>query len=219
MKTVRIILVILLAVGLLMLLPSLSSMSVQDVLDYTPEYPLLVALLFLLLFCAKAFVQVIPLGVLYTAAGIALPPLWAVVVVLVCLGCEMSLGYLLGSKLGMEYVQKQVEQHQRAELFLEMVNRHGPAACFLARLVPIPIPLDVVSMFFGSSGVPYPQYLVFSLLGISAKAVPLVLAAGAVEEPTSARFWGPFVFCLLVSAGAFLFYFFRERKKGGNKEG
>ena len=53
--------------------PRLTGLSLQELLNYTPESPVLAALVFLGLYCIKAFVMFIPLTVLYIAAGVIFP--------------------------------------------------------------------------------------------------------------------------------------------------
>ena len=212
-KVLRIVLAVALVAGFLMLFPTLSGLTAEDILNYKPGYPFLTALILLALYCAKAIVQVIPLAVLYVPAGILFPTPVALLITALGLTCEMSIGYFVGRRAGAAKVMSLIEKRPRAGLFFDVVSKNGSTACFLTRLIPMPVPLDIVSMFFGASKLPYLRYIGFSLLGISAKAAAWVVAAESIDTPLSAQFLVPFSFCFLISGGAFVFYFIMDRRK------
>ena len=61
-------------------------------------------------------------------------------------------------------------------------------------------------MFFGATKVPFPSYLLFSLLGLSGIMVPYVVAGESVTDPLSKEFLLPILCGVAVGALALLIY-------------
>ncbi len=218
-KIVRIALVVIVLLSAALLIPLALHLSVEDVLSLAPASPLLAALVIIGLFCLKNVAMFIPISVLYLATGMLFPPPVAVLVAYLGLAAEMTIGFFVGRKIGRERAYALVEKRPKAERFFDFVCRNDAAACFLTRLVPLPVPIDAVSIFFGATGVPYWKYICFSLLGISTPMIPFVLAGESILTPLSPSFLIPFGIALLVTGGGFAGYmiYLRCRKKRGEK--
>lgn len=210
-------LIVLGAIGLIALLiwlvPIVTTISAEDIVEWSPSSPILTALVFLALFCLKNVLMFLPLLAFYIAAGMIFPTGWALALTWFCLACEMSLGYWIGRKIGFEKILAKIQARPRAGMFLDLVNRNQSAACFLTRVIPLPVPIDLMSMFYGATKTPFATYLAFSLLGISIPMVPCVIAGNAVTDPLSPEFLVPFGIAVLVAGGAFTIYMLVQRRK------
>ncbi|MGD9559897.1 MAG: TVP38/TMEM64 family protein [Oscillospiraceae bacterium] len=181
-----------------------SGITVQDILSFTPQNLVLAALVFVGLYCLKTVLMFFPSYVLYISTGFVFPPALAILITYIGLFCEFTLGYLIGRRAGSARVQALIGARPKAAAFFAFVQRNGQFAYFFTRLVPMPVPLDAVSLFFGASAAPYLRYISFSLLGISALMLPCVLAGAALDRPFSLEFLLPFGISIAVTVGVYL---------------
>jgi len=202
-KLLKCVPVILLIVLIIVLFPLFKGLEVSDILEYSPESPLLVVLILLGIYCLKAVVVFIPVIILYVSTGIMFPTGWAIALTYFCLFCEMNIGYFIGKRLGSEKVAALMERNNRARQFLSYHENNSSTACFIARI--LPLPFDLVNMFFGATGTRYPQFIAFSLLGLTPGMIPYVLMGNAASNPLSKEFLVPFAICGIITVCAFVF--------------
>jgi len=158
---------------LLLIAPRLGSVSAESIAGNT--FPLPIALLvFLVIYAVKPVVMLLPVNVLYLAAGVLFSPVVAVVATYIGLALMLSVGYLNGRELGEAKVSDILAKHQKAASFLDS-RRNITSMCFLVRL--FPMPKDLFSMFFGAVGMPFYKYLAVSLAGMSPVMLSSVIAA------------------------------------------
>lgn len=194
---------ILLVLAIILLLPVLSDLTVEDILTYTPRQPLTAALVLLGLYSLKAVVCAIPMTALYVSAGIMYPPGWAVAVTYAGLICEITIGYWIGRYMGSERVMSLAGKNEKAERIIRSLSRNSDVYVFVVRLVPGPLPFDIMSWLFGASKINYGRYMLYSLLGVSSAMLPWVLAGRNITTPLSKEFLLPFLGAAAV-AGALL---------------
>lgn len=206
-------------VATVLLWPRLSTLTAQDILNFTPSQPVAAALVLIGIFCVKTALMFIPMLVLYLAAGMMFPTGWAIVVVYLGLFCEMSLGYLFGRFMGMDGVRRLVAKRPKAGRSFQLVEKNEKTACFISKLIPLPVPLDLVNMFFGASAVSYPVFMVFSLLGLTATMIPCVVAGNALSDPLSPRFLVPLGISLGITLALFFGNMLISRRKNAAAAG
>jgi len=203
-KYLKFALIVLLAIIIIILLPRFTELEVSNLLRYSPESPFLAALVLLGIYCMKSVVVVIPVIMLYISAGIMFPTGWAITLTYLGLFCEMSIGYLVGKRLGGEKVIARMEKNNKARQLISYHEENNSTLCFITRF--FPLPLDLVNMFFGAAGTRYPQFVAFSLLGITPGMIPYVLMGDVASNPLSKEFLIPFAICGIVTVCAFVFY-------------
>jgi len=196
--------IVLLVIIIIIFLPRLTGLEVTDILEFSPESPFLAALVLLGIYCLKSVVVVIPVIILYVSAGIMFPTGWAIALTYFCLFCEMNIGYFVGKRLGGEKVITLMEKNNKARQLVSYHEKNNSTVCFIARF--FPLPFDLVNMFFGATGTRYPQFVVFSLLGLTPGMIPYVLMGNAASNPLSKEFLIPFAVCGIVTVCAFIFY-------------
>jgi len=165
-------------------------LSFDSIANYDlASLPLVILTLFAI-YSLKSIIMVIPGMMLYVIAGIVFPPGWAILITYLCLSLELTIGYMNGKKLGEGKVNERLTKNKRVAKFLE--NRKGnlPSLCFLSRVLPIPV--DLLSLFFGAVKMPFGVYLFISLLGLSPTMIPYVIAGSSISNPLSAEFLIPF---------------------------
>ncbi len=167
--------------------PLIPKFTVKDILNYRPESLLLAALELIGLFCLKSVMIVIPLVVLYVAAGIIFPPGWAIAITYLGLTLEMTIGFFIGRLLGRTRVIALINKSDHAKKIMEFGCNNSLLSCFLIRFIPGP-PFDLTNMFIGTTDVKYPQYIFGTLLGLTPGMIPLVLLGDAAADPFSPEF-------------------------------
>ena len=196
--------VILILVVTLLLFPRLRTITVDDIINYTPSSPLLAMFSFIGLYCLRPVLMAIPNLVLCIAIGIIFSPLQGILISLIGIFCETTISYFIGWKLGAKEVTKLVEKNEKVRKFLSSNQNNNTATCFLARITPLPIGLT--SMFFGAAGMPWSKYIFASVLGLAPKMIPYVLAGTAIDNPLSVEFLLPFGISFLITFAVFIIY-------------
>jgi len=166
-------------------------------------------LLFLLIYAVKAVIIVIPAPALYIAAGAAFPTLWAIVITYLGMTIGLCIAYNNGKLLGEKRVNDLLAKSKRVSGFVEAHRGDLPSFCFISRV--LPLPKDLLSMFFGALGMKFLRYLVISLLGMSPVMIPTVLAGSSITDPLSPEFLVPFGISLTVSLIVFVIYSIKSK--------
>jgi len=162
-------------VGLvLLILPNLRLVSVENIVASTPASLPLAVLSFILFFSVKAVVMFIPITVLYISVGIVFPFGWAYIISYIGVILSLSIGYFNGKRLGEDKVEKLISKYPKIGSFVERRRGNLTYLCFFSRL--IPFPFDIFSMFSGAIRVPFVRYLILSLLGLTPKLILFVFA-------------------------------------------
>lgn len=208
-KYVKIILVLLMAAAIAVLISNLPRVTAADIVQYTPRSIPLAILVLISVYLMKTIVFVIPLIILFISTGIIFPPGLAIAVTYLCLFFESSFGYLIGRLTGKKMAARLMRRNPKAERILKSANRN--TSCLLSRI--LPLPYDVISMFWGASGAPYWKYVCLSLLGVSPTMIPYVIAGSAIDNPLSPAFLVPFALSILVPLAAFIYMQILSRRK------
>jgi len=161
-------------------------------------------LVFMALYALKGAILVVSAVMLYIAAGVLFPTGVAILVSYAGLIVSLSVGYFVGYKLGESRVNKLIAKRKKLAEFFHGKSENLVSLCFIARL--FPMSYGLVSMFFGALKVPFFKYLLMSLLGISPRMIPIVLAGAAITNPLSAEFLVPFGLSLGISFCIFMVY-------------
>jgi uncharacterized membrane protein YdjX (TVP38/TMEM64 family) len=193
------------------MLPRLKILSVEDIVNYAPASTALAALGFLAIYSLKAIVMVIPVTILYIAAGVVFPTGWAFIITYLCLTAALSIGYINGKRLGEEKVNQVLAKQRKVSEFLSGRKDNLSSLCFISRI--LPLPFDLLSMFCGALGMPYIKFIFVSLLGLSPAAIPYVYAGASVSDPLSPEFLVPFGVSLLITLVVFTIYKRQTAKK------
>ena len=211
-KYLFLILVIILTV---LMAPHIYNMSPEEFLNYSPASPFRIALVIILLYALKSVILIIPVSVIYIATGIIFPTGWAILIGYTGLSIELSLGWFIGRWLGREKVEKMIRKSKKAEKLLQYIETEEQTVSFITRLLPMPYPIDLGSMLFGATEVPFFRHLLFSLFGISSTMLPFTIAASSLEYPVTWRFFIPLGISGVMFFGLFLIYrrWSKTRKK------
>lgn len=141
-----------------------SEFTLERVLNYTPESPLLAFFALMFLFALKSLTIVFYSGILYAAAGV-LFPLPAAIAVNLCGTVVMALlSYFLSRSLGASHADELREKHPKLRSFERMRSRNNFAFVVVLRCVNV-VNFDVGSIYCGAVRMPLVPFLAGSVLG------------------------------------------------------
>lgn len=176
---------------------------------YLPASPLGAALALLGLFALKTFVVVIPLYALYITASLLFPPIWAVLICYLGLAIELLAGYWVGRRMGQSQVRTRIEKYEFSNWLLKLIERHPLQSCFIIRF--LPLPADISNMLLGASSVRWTVYLLVSLVGLTPKMLPYVLAGEAATNAQTDQFTLMVGILLVLELAPLLIVWFRRK--------
>lgn len=168
----------------------------------------------------KSYVPWFPISCLCVASAVIFKWYIAAGINIAGLALYFTVRFLKGRKHGGGKAEKLLEKYDKPHDFIESGKTGSKALLFFARLLP-GVPLGAVSVFYGSTKIPYREYLTVSLLGVSYKLFSYITIGRHVFDPASISFVGPFI-PLLVFAGFVLLSlggvrFFKNNNRKGDK--
>lgn len=186
LKAGKIVLVLIWAGIILICLVYRNSVSVDGILNYTPENPFLAAVVLLLLFALKSVSIVIYAGILYVVSGLIFPLPVAIPVNLCGSLIMLSLPYLIGKKTGTPVIKHIRTKYPKTEKLSELRKNNDVFFCFAARIMRIPS--DVVSLYMGAIEVDYRKYMLGSILGTIPHTITYPIIGMNVSDIRSPQF-------------------------------
>lgn len=191
--------------------------TVDGVLAYTPENSVLAAVFMMFLFALKSLSVFIFSGILFAADGILFPLPEAIALNVLGAGIMVSLPYWLGRRMGLGAADRLVRKYPRIEALRNMQTRHAFTVSFFTRAINL-LPSDILSLYMGTTGIPYGKYLAGSLLGMLLSIVTFPIMGMSITDPGSPAF--VVSVCLQAAAGGgALAVCWRLRKKGAGRDG
>lgn len=190
------------------------SFTLEGILTYTPDKPLLAALVLVALFAVKSLSVFLYSGFLYMAAGVLFPLPAAIAVNLAGTAMMVTLPYLLGQKLGGRAVEYILGRWPKAAALHDLRCDSDFFFVLLIRLLNV-FSLDMVSAYMGAVGVKYRAYLPASLLGLASMCVLFPIMGGSLADVRSPQFLlsaGIQLAIMLVSCAVFYLH-----QKGKNR--
>ena len=162
-------------------------LTLSDLLAWTPKsYPLAAAFV-LAAYALKSLSLVFPLLILYLLVGTVFPLPLAFAVNAAGLAVCVSLPYLLGRWMHLDLEGALCRRWPKLTLLRTLQRDSAFSFVTLVRASGL-LPGDVVSLYFGASGLRYGPYLAGSLAGM----LPMMLAetalGDAVQDPSSWEF-------------------------------
>jgi len=195
---------IVILVMMLILIPRLASLSVEDIINFSPASLPLAALAFVLFYMVKPITLFFPIALLYVSAGHVFPTHWAFAVTYSGLAVMISIGYFFGKKLGANKVEALFKRTEKSSNFLFGKTANISSLCFVSRVLPLPI--NACNMFLGAIKMPYAKYIFISLVGMSPTMIPTVIAGTHITNPLSAEFIVPFVISIFIAFTSFIIF-------------
>lgn len=186
-------------------------LSVDTILSYTPQLPLLAALFLLLLYGLKSLSLTLPILLLDTVCGVLFPLPAAILVATLGTAITLTIPYFIGRGAGPDMTEKLQQKHPRLRELRELRSRNELFLAFLIRIVGI-LPCDVVSLYLGNTRMPFSKYLLGGVLGFLPDILTATVVGMQADDRRSPWFWGAIAVNLLVAGGSTLFYALYRRR-------
>lgn len=165
-----------------------SELTLEGILNFTLENPLLAVLIMLGLFLLKSVTFVIYDNIPYAASGILFSLPAAILLNVIGSTIMATIPFFMGRKAGMGLLTALTEKHPKLVVLREVPQKNEVLSCVIIRLLGI-LPGDLVSMYFGASGVRYSSYLTGTLIGLFPSIVIFSVIGMSVNDITSPAFW------------------------------
>ena len=202
---------LLFAAVLLVVLHASPAISVQSLLDYSPEDPVLAAILILILYALKSATLFFPLIIIEIATGYLFPHEIALGVNLFGMLIILTVPYLMGKTRGIHRIQQLIQKYPRFQVILDKQAESSRFLCFFLRIISC-LPGDVVTMYLGAVGIPFEQNLVFGLLGLLPGMILATLMGSSIQDPSSPMFWLSAISLGVTAVLSLLLYYLYQRK-------
>lgn len=183
--------------------------TVETILDYTPDNLLVATLILLLMYALKSVTIVFPIIILEVAVGYLFTTIPAILINTVGSLIGYIVSYFIGYFSGSNIVNKLTKKYPTLENILKKQSENSFFTCFFLRTLCV-LPGDAVSMCLGAVKSPFSMYLISSLLGSLPSVILATLFGASITEPTSPMFWISIILMALYSGISLLIY---KRKK------
>ena len=188
--------------------------TVENIVNFTPENPVLAVGIMLLLFAFKSVTFVIYGSILYAVNGILFPLPFAILLNMAGSAIMATLPFLIGRRKGSGLLVKLTEKYPKLSVLRKLPSENGFFLSMVIRLMGC-LPGDVVSMYFGASGIRYREYLTGTLIGLTPSIVIFTVMGMSADDVTSPAFIIS-VCCEILTALTSIIWFFcwnRKRRK------
>lgn len=160
-------------------------LTIEGILNFTPERPVTAVLVMLGLFLLKSITFVIYGNILYAASGILFSLPAAVFLNIAGSAIIASVPYFMGRKAGAGFLNTLTSKHPKLSVLKDIPQKHPLSSSVMIRLLGI-LPGDLVSMYFGAGGASYWRYLTGTLIGLFPSIVifsVMGMSAGDITSP------------------------------------
>ena len=213
MWTSRILPLLCMAAAIVWLLCSGRSLTVDDILDYTPSEPLLAMLFLWLAFALKSLSMIFPVLLLFAVSGQLFPLPVALAVNTVGIAITLTVPYLLGRASELSFTDKLLARYPRLQELRRVRETSSFFLSFIARAIGI-LACDVVSLYFGSTRLPYVPYITGAVLGFLPDLICATILGQQIEQFDTPGFWITLAVNILACVGSFFVYRWYKRKRG-----
>lgn len=213
LKTIPLIICI---IFIVLFLASGNDITVQTILDYTPESPFAAAIVILLLYALKSVSFVFPIAVLQIAAGHLFQTPIALLINFLGRAVTLSIPYWVGRFSGSDLVNNLQGKYPKIKENCDKQGQNPVFISFLLRTFCF-LPGDAVSLYLGAIKIPYPYYITGGVLGTTLGVVLATILGASITEPGSPAFWLSASLMALMAIISVIFYLRNNKKKATGK--
>ena len=187
--------------------------TVEDILEFTPENLWLAALVMTGLFALKSLSMFFPMLVLIAATGSIFPSVVSAILVnSTGVAVMLLIPYAIGRFAEKDFVQGLINKNKNADKLREIKAENELFIAYFLRVINI-LPCDLVSMFLGSTGFGFAKYLAGSFAGVFPGMVATTIIGANMSDPTSPAFWIAVGAEVVFAVSSTLVYYFYKKKK------
>jgi len=187
-------------------------LSVENLWSYTPENYVAAILFFLMIYAVKSLSFLIPIVVVYVAAGRMFGHVTALIINIAGAGIVVTIPYWIGYYFGAGFAGSLLSRYKKIEKFIKSREGNSWFVSCLPRTIPF-VPLKAVSVYLGSLKVPYFKYLFGSVLGLMPVLISVTLAGASITEPRSPTFIVSVIVMVLSAGTSLIVYLWIERNR------
>lgn len=195
-----------LALAVIVLCVEARNLQAEDILRYTPENPILAALMLTVMTTAAAFIPIFPMMLFYFAAGI-LFSFWAALAVgAIGIFTSTAVMYFVGRQTGSGYIDKLIPKYPKLAAIDKWRKNNDVFMTYVIRVSGLPV--NLVSTLLGSMNIRFPFYVLGTFIGMIPGLISCVLIGNQVKGEFS---WTVIALIVAVNAGAFAVAFIYNR--------
>ena len=180
-------------------------MSASVITEYSPKNELLSALAMLMLYLFKTVSVIFPYKVLQLTVGMQFSLIPDFFINLIGSAISFAIGYLMGRIYGTEAVKRIVEKNKKLSLLIQRQSSNIVFFSFFLRTL-LFLPLEAVSMYFGTVKADFKKYMLGSILGMLPNIVISTIMCDNISKPASPAFFVSVVLFILISVIAVIWY-------------
>lgn len=211
LKKISGILLSVLVIGIIYIFFSMD-IGVEDIINYSPENVFLAAIVMIILYGLKSLTVVIPLPLLEVASGLIFSFPIAVIVNSIGIMFCILIPHFIGLSFGKDKMDNFVNKHPKLKIISEFNSSSSFFICYFTRLVGI-LPIDLLSIYFGASGISLKSDVVGGFLGTLASMILLTMFGKSVNNPGSLMFWISIILNILLVLISFVLFNLYLKKK------
>lgn len=185
--------------------------TVQTILDYTPEKPLFAALAILLLYALKSVSFVFPIVVIQITTGHLFHTATALFINFLGRIITITIPYWIGRISGTDMIGKLAEKYPKLQEITSDQKKSPRLISFLLRTLCF-LPGDVVSMYLGAIRIPFLYYLEGGIMGTALGVVLSTIFGANITQPNTPAFWFSALLMAFTALISFLFYIKQGKK-------
>ncbi len=187
--------------------------TVEDILEFTPENLVLAAFVMVGLFALKSLSMFFPMLILIAATGSIFPSVVpAIIVNSIGVAVMLLVPYAIGRFAEKDFVQGLINKNKNADKLREIKAENELFIAYFLRVINI-LPCDLVSMFLGSTGFGFAKYLAGSFAGVLPGMIATTVIGANMSDPTSPAFWIAVGTEVVFAISSTLAYYFYKKKK------
>lgn len=189
-----------------------NDITVQTVLNYTPESPVAAAIVILLFYALKSVSFVFPIAILQIATGHLFQTPAALLINFLGRAVTLSIPYWIGRFSGSDLINNLQTKYPKLK---QICNKQGQRPIFISFLLRTFcfLPGDVVSLYLGATRIPFPYYLTGGILGTTLGIVLATILGSSITEPGSPAFWLSAFLMASMAIISFIFYLHNNKHK------
>lgn len=157
------------------------SMDFEDVLNYTPRSAVAAAFVIWIFYALKSLSIMIPATILFIAAGHIYSYGIAVAVNIIGLAVSFAIPYAIGRFSGAELIDEIAEKHPKVSKALDYGQKNNFFTVYASRAVTV-LPNDLMSMVHGALKMPFPSFMLGSIVGLLPEMLVETYIGGALSD-------------------------------------
>lgn len=179
--------------------------TISVLVERSADKPWITAFAFMALFLLKSVSFGLPFALLYIGVGSVYPLTWALLVNIAGIVVNMQIPYFLGRHMGDAYVQRLLAKYPALQRF-ESFSKHSSLLFSFTTKFIGKIPHEITNALLGALKIPYPSYIIGSILGLAPTMVATTIVGNNLTDPGSPMFIISLVAIIVLIAISFILF-------------